>query len=258
MSISESELPPFLKRNASLEEAEARDFEWFLLEILASRNDGILGLRLIECAGGKDILQLLIAPDCRRKVLAGNLQLPEIMNGPRSKAKVEPGHFIPITADRLERTEWWHEEMAPRIRAEYFKKRNERSDGPMTRAVTAAELAEIAAIKGHTPDSGVEGQNERTTVGQALGNREIKEAVMDWLKERSFDEITHAMVGIGKVGKDSHKLVEITLPTKDPASPLVRRLKKELERAGINAEPIYLSNSLAFRFASTFVNSIDR
>jgi hypothetical protein len=35
------------------------------------------------------------------------LELPEIMNGTRSKARELPGHFIPILASSLERTAWW-------------------------------------------------------------------------------------------------------------------------------------------------------
>jgi hypothetical protein len=258
MAVSESDLPPFLKRNATLEETQARDLEWNLLEVLASKNDGILGLRLIEVGGAKDVVHLLIAPDCRRKVLAANIEIPEVANGARNKPKEEPGHFIPVLAARLEQTAWWHQEMAPRIRAEYFRKRSELFDGPSTRAVTPAELAEIAAIKGHTPDSGSTTSHERTVLGRSVGNREIKDAVMDWLKARRFDEITPAMVGIGKLGGDSQKLVEITLPTKSPTAPLVRKLKGELEKAGIHAEPVCLTNSMAFRFASSLVDRIEQ
>ncbi len=53
MAISESDLPSFLKHNATLEETKARDLEWSLLEVLASKNDGILGLRLIEVGGAR-------------------------------------------------------------------------------------------------------------------------------------------------------------------------------------------------------------
>ncbi len=201
-------------------------------------------------------MHLLITPDCRRKVLAGDIQVPEAANGTRNKAKEEPGHFIPVLAAHLEQTVWWHEEMGPRMRAEYFKKRSELFDGPATRAVTPAELAEIAAIKCHTPDSGSTTSHERTVLGRSLGNREIRNAVMDWLKTRNFDEITPAMVGIGKVGRTAQKLVEITLPTKNAGAPLVQRLRQELEHAGIAAEPIYLSNSLALRFSTALVNDI--
>ena len=257
MAISEQNLPPFLKRNATVEECTGRELEWNLLEVLASKNDGILGLRLIEVGGDKDVVHLLIAPDCRRHILGENLQVPEIKNGTRNKVREEPGHFIPVLASMLERTSWWRDEIAPRIRAEYFKRRQELADGPISRAVTPEELLEIAAIKGHTPQSRPNDSNERTEVGGPLGNRELKQAVMDWLKERRFEEITQAMVGIGKIGRNTQKLVEITLPTKNPSAPLVCRLKHELEKAGIATEPIVLSNALAFRFASSLVHKID-
>jgi hypothetical protein len=202
-------------------------------------------------------VHLLIAPDCRRHILGESLHVPEIKNGTRSKVKEEPGHFIPVLASMLERTTWWREEIGPRIRAEYFKKRRELADGPITRALTPDELSEIAAIKGHTPQSRPASSNERTDVGGPLGNRELKQAVMNWLTERDFEEITQAMVGIGKIGRNAQKLVEITLPTKNPSAPLVCRLKHELEKAGIAAEPIILSNALAFRFASSLVHKTD-
>ena len=90
--------------------------------ILAGKNDGILGLRMIEVGDNEDVVHLLITPDCRRQALAECLQLPEVMKGTRSKVKGEPGHFIPIPAGMLEQTAWWHEEMAPKIRAVYFYK----------------------------------------------------------------------------------------------------------------------------------------
>jgi hypothetical protein len=255
MAISDSDLPTFLKRNATQEEAAARDFEWWILGILAGKNNGVLGLRLIEVPADDDVVHMLVAPDCRRQMLAEALQLPEIATSARNKAKEEPGHFISVLAARLEQTGWWHDEVAPRIRAEYFKRRRERFEGPDTRAVTAAELEAIATITGRSRDSGVAGSNVRTAIRRPLSVREVREAVLDWLKERDFDEITPAMVGIGRVGGDAQKLVEISLPTNDPTSQIVLRLKQELERIGIKAEPMYRSNSVAFRFAPSFINS---
>ena len=43
------------------------------------------------------------------------------------------------------------------------------------------------------------------------------------------------MVGIGKIGRNPLKLVEITLSSKYASATLVRRLKTELERAGTPA-----------------------
>ena len=180
------------------------------------------------------------------------------MNGARNKVREESGHFNPVLASLLERTDWWREEVGPRIRAEYFKQRSELADGPATRAVTPEELSEIAAIKGNTPNSPAPGSNGRAVVTAPVGNRELKKAVMGWLKDRGFAEITEAMVGIGKIGGDAQKLVEITLPTKNVNSPLVRKLKIELEMSGIAVEPIILSNSLAFRFPSSLVHKIEQ
>jgi hypothetical protein len=257
MAISEQHMPTFLKRNATMEESTSRYLEWILLAVVASKNDGILGLRLIEVGNDEDVVHLLIAPDCRRHILGEDLQLPELKNGARNKVREEPGHFLPVLASLLERTEWWGEEVGPRIRAEYFKQRGELADGPATRAVTPEELSEIAAIKGHTPHPAAPGSIGLAVVTRPIGNRELKQAVMGWLKDRGFAEITEAMVGIGKVGQNAQKLIEITLPRKNPSAPLVRRLKIELDRAGIPADPINLSNALAFRFGSSFAEKID-
>jgi hypothetical protein len=255
--MTEQHLPLFLKRNATAEDSVGRDLEWHLLEVMALKNDGILGLRLTEVAGGQDVVHLLITPDCRRGDLAVSLQLAAIKKAVRNKVREEPGHFIPIPASALERTAWWAEEIAPKIRADYFKRRRELSDGPMTRAVTPEELSEIAAIKGNAPHSNLTRTDDRPIAGQSLGNRERKAAVMDWLRERHFDEITEAMVGIGKVGRNADKLVEINLPTKNPGAPLVRRLKHELEKTGVPAEPIHLTNALVFRFPVAVFHHVD-
>ena len=178
MAISENELPPFLKRNAGADDLTRRELEWSLLEVLAGKHDGILGLRLIEVGGDNDVVHLLITPDCQRKVLGEALDLPELKNVKRNKAGDEPGHFIPVLASLMEGTAWWREQISPRIRRDYLKKRREHIHGDMTRSLSPEELAEIAAIKGETPLPAPARPNDGTIGGITPGNREMKDVVM--------------------------------------------------------------------------------
>ena len=263
MAITADGLPPFLKRSATADESTRRDFESSLLRVVASKSDGILGLRLIAGSAGDDVVHLLITPDCRRKVLGQALEVPELRTAKRSKASDEPGHFIPILAATLERTAWWHEQMGPQIRADYLKRRRAGADGDSTRNASAAELAAVAGTKRGAsalapPPAVVPAHTSDWTIGgTTIGTRDLRDAMMLWLRERDFDLITPQMVVIGKTGRVTERLVEITLSAGYASTTLVRRLKTELHQAGVAAEAVNVNNATVIRFPLSVVDDFE-
>jgi hypothetical protein len=140
MSTDDAGLLPFLKLNAERDEKCARDYEWVLLQELKGSDEGILGLRLVEDAGGErsgDLVHLLVSPHCSRERLSMSLGVPEVKSAPKHAAGTEPGHYVPVNADRLNQA----------LRGDYFVRLKEMSEAAQTRQATPEEMAEIARIR---------------------------------------------------------------------------------------------------------------